>query len=142
LEASDYTSIQQRLRDPTNESEKTTIPNRQLKAPLKPVAGLDPGDLVPTTLGSYIELVTWTGTHVRPEGKAMLANSPTAPPEVLKKLHTPPGTWLRQVQGVESRYYRALGSAELLILKAREISQSWLKGVGVARALQRANLFN
>jgi len=42
-------------------------------------------------------------------------------------------------QGIESRYYRALGSAERLIQKAREIEQSWLKGIGVARALQQAN---
>jgi|GEM_PF-5810466 len=33
----------------------------------------------------------------------------------------------------------ALGSAERLIQKAREIEQSWLKGIGVARVLQSAN---
>lgn len=39
-----------------------------------------------------------------------------------------PRAWLRQVQGTESRYYRAIGSAELLMDKAAELGQIYGRG--------------
>ena len=34
--------------------------------------------------------------------------------------------WLAQVRGVESRYCRAIGSAQALLDKARAMGQHWL----------------
>ena len=47
-----------------------------------------------------------------------------------------PRQWLRQVQGTESAYYRAIGSAEALMLKAEELKQHWMKGIGGERFRQ------
>jgi hypothetical protein len=38
--------------------------------------------------------------------------------------------------GIESRYWRAVGTAESLMAKARALGQCWLKGAGKER--QRA----
>ena len=47
--------------------------------------------------------------------------------------------WLRQVQGTESLYYRAIGSAEALMEKAEALGQAWMKGVAseVAQVILR-----
>jgi len=47
--------------------------------------------------------------------------------------------WIRQVQGTESIYYRAIGSAEALMAKAAELGQTWMKGVAgdLARKILR-----
>ncbi|MCH8478924.1 MAG: hypothetical protein LAT56_13420, partial [Wenzhouxiangella sp.] len=37
--------------------------------------------------------------------------------------------WICQVQGTESIYYRAIGSAEALMAKAEALGQVWMKGV-------------
>ncbi len=58
------------------------------------------------------------------------------PPEVIQKLAGTPRAWMRQVQGTESRYYRAIGSAEALMAKAAELLQTSMKGVAGERALQ------
>jgi hypothetical protein len=34
--------------------------------------------------------------------------------------------------GIESRYWRAVGTMESLMIKARSLGQHWLKGVGEA----------
>jgi len=40
------------------------------------------------------------------------------------------------VQGTESQYYRAIGSAEALMLKAAELKQHWMKEICGERARQ------
>ncbi|MGY6555731.1 MAG: hypothetical protein ACXIUM_14530, partial [Wenzhouxiangella sp.] len=45
-----------------------------------------------------------------------------------------PKQWLRQVQGTESIYYRAIGSAEALMAKAADLGQVWMKGVAAEAA--------
>lgn len=36
-----------------------------------------------------------------------------------------------------SGYFRAIGAADVLIDKAQEIDQAWLRGIGVARQFMR-----
>ncbi len=40
-----------------------------------------------------------------------------------------PKQWMRRVQGTESHYYRAIGSAEALMAKAADLGQRWMKGI-------------
>jgi|GEM_PF-3560957 len=40
--------------------------------------------------------------------------------------------WQRQVLAVGCGYFRAIGAADLLIEKAREIEQVWLRGINCA----------
>jgi hypothetical protein len=106
---------------------------------------------------SYIELVQWTGEQARSDkrGKLQSDNPPAALWAVAKhprqhrrrrrgglRACAQEATaecrraWVRQVQGTESAYYRAIGSAEALMLKAKELKQHWMKGVCGERARQ------
>jgi hypothetical protein len=136
LRDSAHTSVRQRL-----ESASTPF----LKAPggesrqeaLRPVAGLDAEILAELTESSYIELVRWTGFQANPEKRGKLAASEEASPDSLWAVADHPQEWIRRVQGTESRYYRAIGSAEALMLKAADLGQRWLKGVSGEFALKK-----
>jgi hypothetical protein len=82
----------------------------------------------------YLELVDHTGRQIHP-GKRGVVSGP--PPAALARIGHNADRWKRQVLAVGSGYFRAIGSAEVLIDKAREIEQAWLRGVGVARQLKR-----
>ena len=68
-------------------------------------------------------------------GKRGVVNGP--PPAVLARMGYTADRWQRQVLAVGSGYFRAIGAVDLLIEKAREIEQTWLRGIGVARQLER-----
>jgi len=134
LEESDHTSIKSRL-----ESRKS-IPGKKSRlsnAGLKPVAGLDADALLDMTESSYLELVQWTGEQLHPMKRGKLiprSDLGEKPPEVVLKLSKHSERWLRQVRGTESKYYRAIGSAEALMAKAAELGQRWMQGVSGERA--------
>jgi len=133
LEQSDYTSIQARIR----ERKSATNQNELRSRPLKPIAGLDAEALLGMTEASYIEVVQWTGEQPHPYKRGRLAgteNSSEKPPRALWNLANHPHRWLRRVQGTESRYFRAIGSAEALMAKAKTLGQRWMKGVCAERA--------
>jgi len=134
LEESDHTSIKSRL-----ESRKPILGEKSKlrSAGLKPVAGLDARALLDMTESSYIELVQWTGEQLHPMKRGKLiprSDLGNRPPQVLLKLSKHSDRWLRQVRGTESKYYRAIGSAEALIAKAAELGQHWMQGVSRERA--------
>ena len=68
-------------------------------------------------------------------GKRGVVNGP--PPVALARIGYTADRWQRQVLAVGSGYFRAIGAADVLIEKAREIEQTWLRGIGVARQLER-----
>jgi hypothetical protein len=47
-------------------------------------------------------------------------------------LNVEPETWVRQVRGVGSGYWRAVGHVEKLLAKAAAMGQRWLKGTSFA----------
>jgi len=131
LQSSDHTGIKAR---PSNRA-RGSHSRIKIRA-LKPIAGLDAEALLGMTETSYIELVQWTGEQAHPRkcGSLRSEGSPDKPPSVIWTLANHPDRWLRQVQGTESRYFRAIGSAEALIAKAAEIGQRWMQGVSGERA--------
>ena len=68
-------------------------------------------------------------------GKRGAVNGP--PPTALTRMGYTADRWQRQVLAVGSGYFRAIGAADLLIEKAREIEQTWLRGIGAAGHLER-----
>ena len=68
-------------------------------------------------------------------GKRGVVNGP--PPAALARMGYTADRWQRQVPAVGSGYFRAIGAADVLIEKARKIEQTWLRGIGVARQLER-----
>ena len=101
------------------------------------MAGLDAAALLNMTESSYINLVQWTGEQLHPMKRGKLiprSDQGEKPPEVVLKLSNHSDRWLRQVWGTESKYYRAIGSAEALMAKAAELGQRWMQGVSGERA--------
>jgi REP element-mobilizing transposase RayT len=126
LATSDHTSIRQRL-------QHTQTRASSLKARLRPLAGilLAPA-LTPRTV-DYLELLDWSGRIVR-EGKRGAIAAET--PAILNQLGLQGREWHAQTLGIESHYWRAVGTVESLMAKARALGQHWLKGAG--RKRQRA----
>jgi len=58
------------------------------------------------------------------------------PPDGLWQVARHPREWIHRVQGTENRYYRAIGSAEALMLKAADLGQRWMKGASREFALK------
>jgi hypothetical protein len=136
---SDHTTIQRRLRERQGLIGKITSKRSTLDRPLKPVAGLDADALMCMSESSYIELVQWTGEQARWDKRGKLkplTEVKRAAPADIQQIADHPEQWLRQVQGTESFYYRAIGSAEALMAKAAEIGQVWMKGVASEVAIK------
>ncbi len=85
-------------------------------------------------MADYLEVIEWTARLTRADKRGVIdASEPT----ILRKLGVTERQWSTQVLGTETRYWRAIGSAQSLIAKAAAIGQSWLKGIGSAESLMR-----
>ena len=98
-----------------------------LSEPLRPLAGLLLAPTLSLRTIDYVALVDWSGRVVR-EGKRG-AIAPEAP-SILAQLGWRERQWQSQMLGIESRYWRAVGTIESLRAKAKALGLSWLKGGG------------
>ena len=128
LRDSEHTSVRYRIESARSAIGKALERSSQDQA-LKPVAGRDVDALSDLTESSYIEIVRWTGLQSRAGKRGKLSAAAETPPDGLWNVANPPRDWINRVQGTESRYYRAIGSAEALMLKAADLGQRWMKGV-------------
>ena len=126
LDQSHHTSIQQRVLSCRADESKA-------RQKLKPLLGIAPA--LSLKQGQYIELVQWTGQQVRPDKKGAI---PKYAPSALGKTGCSAKHWPTQVKAVGSGYWRMIGSAEQLIEKAEAIGQRWIKGIAIARQVQKA----
>ena len=79
----------------------------------------------------------WTGEQARSDKRGKLkprTEGKRAAPADIWQIANHPREWIRQVQGTESIYYPAIGSAEALTAKAEQLGQAWMKGVAAAIA--------
>jgi REP element-mobilizing transposase RayT len=136
LRDSEHTSVRHRL-ESTRSAIGKALGRRPQNQALKPVAGLEVDALADLSEASYINLVRWTGLQTHPEKRGKLSAAEETPPEGLWSVANHPREWMRRVQGTESRYYRAIGSAEALMLKAADLGQRWMKGVSGEFALKK-----
>jgi REP element-mobilizing transposase RayT len=139
----DLNPVRARICDSIKESAHTSARARldviekdrhQNDQPLAPVLGLLGFGVLPLKQRDYLELVDHTGRQIHP-GKRGAISGPS--PAALARIGYTEDQWQRQVLAVGSGYFRAIGAADLLIYKAREIDQSWLRGIGIARQLKR-----
>lgn len=113
LIGSTHTSIRRRILTQTH-----------YEAPLCAVAGKDSAHLFSLTQRDYIALVEWTGSQLHPNGRGHICRSP---PQLVQSWNDNT-RWLAQVGGIESLYFRAIGSANALIELALALGQRWMKG--------------
>lgn len=121
LDESEHTSIKRRLASPTAHQYE----------PISAVAGPAAVGFLPINEADYIRLVDWAGRKLHPGKRGAIAND--APPALNQRIDTV--AWLGMVKGIESRFCRAIGSAQALLDKARDIGQCWLMVRGAERVL-------
>ena len=127
LHDSTYTSVIGRLAQAESATTSVTSGKRRLG----PILGVLRAPLS-ITENDYLELVDWTGRQLAPGKRGMIAAN--APP-ALAHLSGDPARWTRQVRGIGSGYWRAVGTVESLIALAKEIGQQWMKGQGFAASV-------
>jgi REP element-mobilizing transposase RayT len=148
-EVSDYTAIQQRIREwqaiqknstPSeacgSEVSDRSNPSPPPKSPrLLEFSGPDhrhASDGLPFDLPDYLELVDWTGRAVR-EGKRGLI-PPDVPP-ILDRLAIDPKAWLRHCRVRRLPFQDAVGPASALRRAAEILGRKFLKGLSPAKIL-------
>ena len=122
LEGSTHTSLHERL---------TRLKPAELNQPLDTIAGKHAP--LGLSLRAYVELVEWTGQQVRPGKRGALVKHM---PGVLKRYEKNPDRWALRVKAVGSGYWRVIGSVADLIETTTRLQQRWVKGMGLARALE------
>jgi hypothetical protein len=125
LEDSDYTSIQQRIRETAL---KLGNGGEQLEA----VAGVPGTGSLAISIAQYLNLVDWTGRQMHPGKRGKI--DPERP-RILDRLGLTERNWTTQVKATESDFYRVIGAAESIIEYAARVGQCWFQGLGVAREL-------
>jgi REP element-mobilizing transposase RayT len=132
-EDSDYTSIQQRIRE--------LMAIQQGEAPEKGPRLLDfvgdegqhTPDGLPFSLDDYIDLVDWSGRVVRDDKRGAIDE---ARPPILERLEIDAETWqklLRERKGL--RFHHAVGRASAIKENAASFGRAFLKGLSFARGL-------
>jgi len=127
LLGSDFTSIQQRLREyaqeQTSEIDSESVESRNW---LLPFADEQRGQAnLPLTRDSYLELVDWTGRVVRQDKKGAISEHV---PPLLKSLGIEQQYWAENVQKIGRAGVRAIGKPKSLRVFAIKHSRKWLSG--------------
>ena len=101
---------------------------------MRPLAGIFSANFPQISSAQHIEMVDWTGRQLHQGKRGKIA--PDEPP-ALRKLRLDATYWTMKVKGIGSGYWRAVGTAEELIQKAKQMGQQWLCGMRLARLIQR-----
>ncbi|WP_444944238.1 hypothetical protein ACJJIK_03655 [Microbulbifer sp. ZKSA006] len=120
-QGADYTSIQQRIR--------AAISGEQPKSLLPLVGGerLNMPKGLPFQLDHYLELVDWSGRHLDPRKRGLIAKET---PPILKRLGIAPKHWLCLNRNFESRFKGLVGSVETVRLACIRLNKRWVHGIG------------
>ena len=153
LEDSAFTSVYDRLvaaraRERVKESRKLASPTQAQRnligkeavtatradwllgfnGPESPFEGVD--------LGFYLSLVEWTGQNIRADKPGYV---PLGIKPVLERFHLDTANWVRNVESYGGLFYRIAGPVELILARAREKGQSWLRGQSGSRQLYHSS---
>ena len=141
LEDSDFTSIQERLVAASARlDDAASVPPEDKTHELVPFAD-EPGagargGALPMTLTDYAELLDWTGRFARPDKGRVTG----AAPSLLQRRGIDPEAWLQTMSRSGLRYLGTLGACEHLAQHAERSGKRWLRGVGWARRMFRADV--
>jgi REP element-mobilizing transposase RayT len=132
-EASDFTSVQQRM-DLIRSNSKTGASNRPT---LMPLLHSDKDHHVNTTgysLREYLELVDWAGRQIREDKRGAITKDV---PPLLERLGLDDSGFLEFVGGNKPNAVkpRVIGAISLIKQAAENLGQNFLNGMGLAKAL-------
>lgn len=158
VEASDFTSVQQRLYDYARETGQLNCHpelNKRVQQQAKlsvdmacdaqPVAPLMPFDgsshtaisvALPFTQQDYFALVDATGRMLREDKRGAI---PPEIPRIVAQYGFDPDKWLEHIQCFGRRYSFCVGASEKIAAYAQRFERQWAKGVRVARVVSFAS---
>ena len=133
-EASDFTSIQQRIRDygtPAPENTQETL-GEAIPRLLDFTGRMDDDSALPFSLDDYLDLVDWSGRAIHPDKQGKIADS--APP-ILERLGLATQPFVEYLTCEEQGFHRVIGAAESIRAVSRSLHNGFLKGVSAANRL-------
>ena len=116
-EASDYTSIQERIK-----AKQSTLLN----------LGFDKND-IPYTLGDYCDLVDYTGRVILANKRGFI---PDELPPILQRLNLNPNTWLDELYQFKTKGHTAIGTIAQLKAFCKSVGKRWRSGIKLNPALE------
>ncbi len=125
-ELSDYTSVKERIRASLGKP-------HQAGHLLKMDGDNHLSEALPFYLNDYLELLDWTGRAIRKDKSGTINNSL---PPILSRLQIDKDTWIRQVNHFGKRWYRVVGSKEIIKSLASKIGLKWMNGQGKGSPFQ------
>ncbi|WP_197432888.1 hypothetical protein [Photobacterium aquimaris] len=129
LEQSDFTSIQQRIRE--YQQQKTSAkqpPLNKAHFQLLPFVG---AERQAKTVGinfafaDYLELIDWTGRCIRSDKKAFITPNQ---PKILQQLGITPNAWLEHSEQFMERYANVSGKWSRMRAFKQHVGGHWCKG--------------
>jgi len=147
LEDSDFTSIQDRLLDFSNQqSQQQQVNKTEKHATIKKnektceLLSFKGGESLvnetnkglPFSLLDYFELIDWTGRMIRDDKKGAI------PPDILpifRKLGVNDKEWADNVNHFGRRFYSVVGAVEVMRQYSDKIGQWWMQGLSCSRRL-------
>jgi hypothetical protein len=130
-EASDFTSIQSRLRR-LNKADTSTDQASSAEPLLLGFSSDHERAHIPFGFVDYLELIDWSGRVQRRDQRGAIDD---AQPPILQRLNIDKEAWGIAMRSRSSPFGRALGPLDHLRLHARTLGHSWVRGLGAAKAL-------
>jgi hypothetical protein len=134
-EESDFTSIQERLRDhmPAGAA-ASPAGNATARVPLLHFGSSEPAtkEVISFSLTSYVQLVDWTCRRIA-AGKA--GTSDAKLPPILQRLNIDVAAWERLMRPSGNVFGRAIGHVALMREHAQKLGQEWIRGLACSQRL-------
>ncbi len=137
IEASDFTSAQQRLSEVVQGKVTDRAANKPTLLPFAQALRSDTDEGLPFNLQDYLDLLDITGRAIHPTKRGGI---PHTKPRLLSTLGVAPGEWLKNVSALHARFRHFIGSPHRLSALAAQRGWRWIRGQSAARQLYcRAN---
>ena len=132
-EDSDYTSIQQRIRELMALQQGETPERGPCLLDFAGNESKEASDGLPFSLDDYIDLVDWSGRVVREDKRGAINE---ALPPILDRLEIDAKTWQKLLRERKRlQFHHAVGRASAIKENASNFGRAFLKGLSFARAL-------
>ena len=129
-ETSDYTSVQQRIREHTGQT------TQSLSAIVPKLLGfsnrLDDDHALPYSLNDYLDLVDWSGRSVHLNKRGKISD---AQPSILLRLNIDPNQWIRYLKREERGFGHVMGTSQSIRQLLKTLNCRFLKGISAANRL-------
>ena len=132
VENSDFTSIQERIKQYKSHQRHQTKPNSDCSVPsqpysLLPFSPVANNNAIPLNYSDYFELIDWSSRHIDPKKTGYIDD---CAPKILDTLGIEADDWQSAVKDFRRQYGSFAGSEIQLRNYAHRHGRSWCKGVG------------